>query len=180
MTDDDGRRWGTLAEVARAQGVSVDTIRRRMKRGELEARRQQTPQGFRWVAVMPEPTQDTAPDAPGSPRANDSAAQGVTVVERDREELVETLRHELELRNREIARLHEVVAAQANAIAQVTAALPATIAPSGPVEVEHPAARPETRENAPGRTTAPSQGSGHPNERQGRHRSFWDWIRGKQ
>ena len=67
MADDDGKRWGTLAEVANAYGVSVDTIRRRMKRGELETRRHQTPQGFKWLAVMPEP-QDTAPDAPGSPR----------------------------------------------------------------------------------------------------------------
>ena len=49
------------------------------------------------------------------------------VVEHDREELVETLRHELALRNREIARLHEVVASQAHAIAQATTALPATV-----------------------------------------------------
>jgi len=127
MVDDDGKRWGTLAEVAEAYGVSVDTIRRRMKRGELEARRQQTPQGFKWLAAMPEasPTK-TAPDASESLRTNESASQGVTVIERDRDELVTMLRHELELRNREIARLHEVVAAQANAIAQTTAALPSS------------------------------------------------------
>lgn len=36
----------------------------------------------------------------------------------DREEVIVTLRRELELRNREIARLHEVAASQAHAIAQ--------------------------------------------------------------
>ena len=127
MLDDDGKRWGTLTEVAEAYGVSVDTIRRRMKRGELEARRQQTPQGFKWLAVLPEPeTTETATIASGSPRTNETAAQGVTVVEHDREELVATLRQELALRNREISRLHDVIASQAHAIAQATAALPPT------------------------------------------------------
>jgi len=125
---DDGKRWGTLAEVAEASGVSVDTIRRRMKRGELETRRQQTPQGFKWLAVMPEPeTIETATNAPGSPRTNETPTQGVMVVEHDREELVAMLRHELATRNREIARLHEVIASQAQAISQATAALPATV-----------------------------------------------------
>ncbi len=95
---DDGTRWGTLAEVAGAYGVSVDTIRRRMKRGELETRRHQTPQGFKWLAVMPEPAlTETAQNVPGSPRTNETAAQGVTVVEHDREELVATLRQELSI-----------------------------------------------------------------------------------
>ncbi|MGI8404862.1 MAG: hypothetical protein ACR2OE_08905 [Thermomicrobiales bacterium] len=48
---------------------------------------------------------------------------GVQVIER--EELVATLRQELALRNREIARLHEVIVSQAKAIEVATAALPA-------------------------------------------------------
>lgn len=52
---------------------------------------------------------------------------GLTVVQHDRGELVETLRQELALRNWEIARLHEVIASQAQAIAQTAAALPATV-----------------------------------------------------
>ncbi|MGI8404861.1 MAG: hypothetical protein ACR2OE_08900 [Thermomicrobiales bacterium] len=43
MTDQDGQEpgqsWAPLAEVAAAYGVSIDTIRRRMKHGDLEARR---------------------------------------------------------------------------------------------------------------------------------------------
>ena len=131
MMTDDEKCWGTLAEVADAYGVSVDTIRRRMKRGELETRRHQTPQGFKWLAVLPEPeTTETATIVPGSPRTNETPAW-VTVVEHDREELVVTLRQELALRNREIARLHDVIASQANAITQATAALPATITTPG-------------------------------------------------
>ncbi len=42
-TQDDEGRWGTVAETAQVFEVSVDTVRRRMKRGELEARREQAP-----------------------------------------------------------------------------------------------------------------------------------------
>ncbi len=133
MTDMDGQEpgqtWAPLAEVAPAYGVSIDTIRRRMKRGELEARRQQTPQGFKWLALMPETIGPTIPepshDALGSSQLSDASTPGVQIVERDREELVATLRQELALRNREIARLHEVLASQAKAIEVTTAALPA-------------------------------------------------------
>ncbi len=124
-----GQRWAPLAEVAAAYGVSIDTIRRRMKRGELEARRQQTPQGFKWLALMPavdEPAiAETAPSASASPQPAETTASGVQVIEHDRTELVATLRQELALRNREISRLHEVIASQAKAIEVTTAALPA-------------------------------------------------------
>ena len=63
--------WVPLADVAAAYGVSIDTIRRRMKRGELDAQREQTPQGFRWLAPLPNAgMRKTAPDAPGSPRTS--------------------------------------------------------------------------------------------------------------
>ena len=163
MADDDGKRWGTLTEVAEAYGVSVDTIRRRMKRGELETRREQTPQGFKWLAVLPEPeTMETATNAPGSPKTNETVAQGVMVVEHDREELVATLRQELALRNREISRLHEVIASQAKAIEITTAALPANTQP-----VEHPLPLSTTM-------TGPSGATNDVIEQRG---TFWSKVR---
>lgn len=125
-----GQRWAPLADVAAAYGVSIDTVRRRMKRGELEARRQQTPQGFKWLALMPDASEPESSDPPrnaaGSSPPSDATTLEVQIVERDREELVVTLRQELALRNREISRLHEVIASQATAITQATSALPAT------------------------------------------------------
>ncbi len=77
-TQDDEGRWGTVAETAQVFGVSADTIRQRIKRGELETRREQTPQGFRWLIHLPE--LDTAPatssEAPGSPGSDDQGMQG--------------------------------------------------------------------------------------------------------
>ena len=41
-------RWLPLAEAAALLGLSVDTIRRRVKRGELVGEQRPTPQGFVW------------------------------------------------------------------------------------------------------------------------------------
>jgi hypothetical protein len=132
MHDNDDR-WGTVSDAAQMFGVSVDTIRRRMKRGELETRREQTPQGFRWLIrfpdnAPPEPAQDTA----GSTQTAAPIDQGSVVIygPDPRDVLIETLQRELELRNREVSRLHEVIGQQAQAITQATAALPATVEPS--------------------------------------------------
>jgi len=42
-----------IAEAARRLGVSPDTVRRRLKRGELEGEQHPTAQGFTWLVVMP-------------------------------------------------------------------------------------------------------------------------------
>jgi excisionase family DNA binding protein len=41
-------RWVTIAEAADALGVSIDTVRRRIKRGEVAHRQTRTPAGFRY------------------------------------------------------------------------------------------------------------------------------------
>lgn len=83
----------------------------------------------------------------------------------DRDVLLETLQRELELRNREITRLHEVVAYQAQAIERATAAIPAG-----------------TRQDAPERAEGAAHDSGHVQDApalSGKRWSFWEWFRGR-
>jgi excisionase family DNA binding protein len=47
-----GTRWYTLAEAAPVLGVSVDTVRRRLKRGEIEARQVHTQHGPTWEVCL--------------------------------------------------------------------------------------------------------------------------------
>lgn len=42
-----------IAEAARRLGVSADTVRRRLKRGELESEQRANAQGFTWLVAMP-------------------------------------------------------------------------------------------------------------------------------
>jgi DNA polymerase III subunit gamma/tau len=67
-----GDGWLTLTEAATLLGLSVDTVRRRVKRGELEARMVPTPHGAAWRVRPPSaptlgatvvPTVDATPGA---------------------------------------------------------------------------------------------------------------------
>ncbi len=43
-----------ITEAAQRLGVSVDTIRRRIRAGEMLAQRELRPQGYRWLVKLPE------------------------------------------------------------------------------------------------------------------------------
>ena len=116
--------FAPLADVAAAYGVSVDTIRRRMRRGEIEARREATPSGFKWFVRMPSPEErpasNAAQDAPRSPRTGETREHGALVLE-GQAELVEALRSQLAVKDQQIRELHEILARQAQTL-QLTAA----------------------------------------------------------
>src|SRR5262245_63394408 len=54
-----------IPEAGRALGLSVVTIRRRLKRGELRGQRLPTPAGFEWRIPLPAPLVDAAETARG-------------------------------------------------------------------------------------------------------------------
>ena len=116
MQANDDRAYGTVAEVAAAYGVSPDTIRRRMKRGDLQGRREQIPSGYRWLLPMPAPGETLPGHESAITPAPDHAA------------MVEVLQGELAARNDEIQRLHTLLDVQARAL-EAVAARPALPAP---------------------------------------------------
>jgi len=71
-----------IAEAARRLGVSADTVRRRLKRGELEGEQHPTAQGFTWLVAMP--AGSGSPDA-ALVQARDgqaaTSAEGTTVAD---------------------------------------------------------------------------------------------------
>lgn len=98
----------TIQEAAQRLGGSQDTIRRRIRRGALQAHQVPTPQGFRWAVELP----DDAQAEPMPPQGQDvgAAQEGEAQALR---ELVDTLqaqvegqREELEARRREVQELH--------------------------------------------------------------------------
>jgi excisionase family DNA binding protein len=57
--------WLSLAEAAQRLGLAPDTVRRRLKRGELPSRRVVTPQGYCWQVRLPRAqATDTEPSRP--------------------------------------------------------------------------------------------------------------------
>ncbi len=141
-----------MSHAAAAWGVSADTIRRRLKRGELDGRREQTPQGFRWLVRLPDPVErNDVINETGSSQINDITAHDLEIIQRERDELIETLRHELAIRNREISRLHDVIASQAAALQHQAPALSAQstrLASVGPPENAPTPVRPTCQDDA--------------------------------
>src|SRR5215212_7896007 len=88
-------QWLSLREAAERLGVSVDTARRRLKRGELRGEQRTTPHGPSWFVLLP--------DAPSA-----AAHGGETVTA-----------HELTDAALELAVLHERVAGLEMTLTQV-------------------------------------------------------------
>ena len=97
----------TIQEAAQHLGVSQDTVRRRIRKEELQARQTPTPQGLRWVAEL----EDLEEDAQAAPTAPHRPDIGSAQVEdgQDLRELVDVLRSQLQSQEEElVARRREV------------------------------------------------------------------------
>jgi len=88
----------SVGEAARRLGVSTDTIRRRIGKGELTAHQEPTPQGFRWEVELQQPVNGHE----GNTEALVTALQAQ----------VEAQGQELDARRREVAELHQLLAQQ--------------------------------------------------------------------
>ena len=87
--------------------MSQDTVRRRIRKEELQARQTPTPQGFRWVVEL----EDLEEDAQAAPTPTHRPDIGGAQVEdgQDLRELVDALRSQLESQGEElVARRREV------------------------------------------------------------------------
>jgi excisionase family DNA binding protein len=97
----------TIQEAAQHLGVSQDTVRRRIRKEELQARQTPTPQGFRWVVEL----EDLEEDAQAAPTPTHRPDIGGAQVEdgQDVRELVDALRSQLQSQGEElVARRREV------------------------------------------------------------------------
>jgi len=115
---EEGGTWVALRDAAALLDVSVDTVKRRMQRGELPARRETIPQGFRWLVRIDPPLTEPG----GSPTTNETPSQGLAVPFAG-PDVVGALLNELQVRNQEIALLHETIAALTRAVEQRLLAL---------------------------------------------------------
>lgn len=129
--------WVGLVEAAARLGMSVDTVRRRVKRGELDGRKLHTQQGFKWQVRLgtppTQPMQDAGPAEQAEPRAivSDQARQQLEAI-RD-EWLLPLVRENGDLRER-IGHLE----AERDALAARVAALQARGGPESHAEDVQP------------------------------------------
>ena len=91
----------TIQEAAQHLAVSQDTVRRRIRKEELQARQTPTPQGFRWVVEL----EDLEEDAQAAPTPTHRPDIGGAQVEdgQDLRDLVDVLRSQLQSQEEELA-----------------------------------------------------------------------------
>jgi len=94
----------TIAEVAKSLGVSMDTIRRRISKGELKARKVPSPHGEIYLVELPGDNH-TRPYVP--------AEKDESIAIEAMRKTISILETELESRRREVQELH-VLLQQAN------------------------------------------------------------------
>ena len=122
----------TMAEAARRLDVTVETVKRRLRRGELQGHKQPRPQGFTWLVEMPEDTgdRDSTPSVPPSDTPTSNAEvhrleDMISLLQKELDITREELEHqrsmyqsELVSKNKQIEQLHIL-------LQQAQAALPA-------------------------------------------------------
>jgi hypothetical protein len=122
----------TMTEAARRLDVTVETVKRRLRRGELQGHKQPRPQGFTWLIEMPEDTgdQDSTPsvtpsDTPTSNAEVHRLEDMISLLQKELAIAREELEHqrsmyqsELVSKNKQIEQLHIL-------LQQAQAALPA-------------------------------------------------------
>jgi hypothetical protein len=93
--------WVTKKEAAERLGISIDTVDRRLKRGELCGKQQTRPQGFTWLIEVPDETYDQgageASPPLGTPVITPQSTPDKTREVHRLEELVAALKDEVSL-----------------------------------------------------------------------------------
>jgi len=88
----------SMAQAAQQLNVSVDTIRRRLAKGELNGTQDPTPQGYRWLIDLPDATPADPSNHPG-----DATVDALLTV-------IGTLETQLAAQNNQIGELHRLLA----------------------------------------------------------------------
>ena len=122
----------SIAEAGHRLGVSQDTVRKRLRLGELTGTQVRAPGGFRWMVELPDDVPGVETKKNGNKEAEDredqSLAESVAALSarvEGQQELIEALqsqiqsqKDQLEARGREVQELHVL-------LQQAQAALPA-------------------------------------------------------
>ncbi len=107
----------SIDEAARLLGVSQDTVRRRIRNGELEAHQVARPQGYTWRVDFPdEPANEETAQVAGAVSGELLEALRDTISRQD--ETITHLRNQMEAKDKQLGEVHVL-------FQQAQAALPA-------------------------------------------------------
>jgi hypothetical protein len=106
----------SIGQAVTRLGVSEVTIRRRLRKGELNGHKRQTPQGYVWMVELPDDVSEDSKNKNGSNEEGESLSELVAALRSQvegQQELVDSLQaqvkaqqEELTAKNKQIEQLH--------------------------------------------------------------------------
>ena len=164
-----------IPEAARVLGVSIPTVKRRLKRGELAGERERTPSGFKWLVLLPlaEGAESPPPESPGPPTGESPAAPRESPVS----PLVTQRAQEMAAYTRQLLEpLHARLEAQAERIGRLEEQLERATAELAESRAQLAEARTAAQSYAPA-VGAPETNEGAAAQSYARRRPWWRWWR---
>ena len=92
----------TISEAADCLGISIDTVRRRISKGELKARKVPSPHGEIYMVEMPDTPAPLPSDPPEQQQENPAEVGTIDAMKKT----ISILQTELDARRREVQELH--------------------------------------------------------------------------
>ena len=104
-----------IPEASRMLGISQDTVRKRIKTGEIPAEKVKAAGGYKWMVVVPEAADDVD-DGLRNDHHQDGPPDGGTdsnALVMEMKARIASLEEQLATRTREISELHQIIGAKA-------------------------------------------------------------------
>lgn len=98
-------RWVDVNEASLVLGVSVDTIKRRARRGEIPAKQEKTKSGFKWFIEIESESVGQS-EAPTEAHKGQGEVEALKLLVSELQKDKQLLWDEVEARRREIGELH--------------------------------------------------------------------------
>ena len=111
----------TIAEASQRLGVSLHTLKRRLKRGELQGKQRPTPQGYVWTVAVSDdipPASDDTPD--GTPPALSNGTLAPTEDADTLREMVSLLQGQMTSLQEQLRVMNQALATRDNEVAELT------------------------------------------------------------
>ncbi len=111
--------WVTKKDAAAHFGVSVETVERRLRKGELKGQKQARPQGFTWLVEIPDPRGDPGHDLVAPPSDTPVLTPVVTPSDNPLPDLVQSLQDQISSLKDQLRVMNQALSSRDNQITEL-------------------------------------------------------------
>ena len=111
--------WVSKKDAASHFGISVETVERRLRKGELQGQKQARPQGFTWLVEVPDPPDDPGHDHVAPPLDTPVITPVVTPSDNPLTELVQAFQDQIASLQDQLRVMNQALSSRDNQITEL-------------------------------------------------------------